>query len=72
MFHAKSLGFMLVLSLVFPLTLLAQVNTGTILGNVTDPSGAVVANAKITATNEDTGFTRSTGSLADGSYLIPL
>jgi len=72
MFRAKNLGFMVVLSLALPLALLAQVNTGTILGNVIDPSGAVVANAKITATNEDTGFTRNTQSLPDGSYLIPL
>ena len=72
MFHAKSLGLMLVLGLAFPLLVSAQVNTGTILGNVADPSGAVVANAKITATNEDTGFRRTTESLSDGSYLIPL
>ncbi len=72
MFHAKSLGFMLVLSLVFSPTLFAQVNTGTILGTVSDPSGAAIPNAKITATNEDTAFARSTQSLADGSYLIPL
>lgn len=72
MFRTKSLALMLALGLAFPLILSAQVNTGTILGNVTDPSGAVVANAKITATNEDTGFTRATESLADGSYLIPL
>jgi len=72
MFHAKSLGFMLVLSLALPLTLFAQVNTGTILGTVADPSGAAIANARITATNEDTAFERSTQSLADGSYLIPL
>jgi outer membrane receptor protein involved in Fe transport len=72
MFHAKSLGFMLVLSLVFSPTLFAQVNTGTILGTVSDPSGAAIANAKITATNEDTAFARRTQSLADGSYLIPL
>jgi hypothetical protein len=71
MFRAKTLGLVL-LGLAFPLLVSAQVNTGTILGNVADPSGAVVANAKITATNEDTGFVRSAESLADGSYLIPL
>src|SRR5947208_13381859 len=72
MFRAKSSSLVLVFSLAFPLVISAQVNTGTILGNVADPSGAVVANAKVTATNEDTGFSRSTQSLADGSYLIPL
>jgi hypothetical protein len=72
MFKAKVLELMLLVSLASPLILSAQVNTGTILGNVTDPSGAVIAKAKVTATNQDTGFTRSTQSLADGSYLIPL
>ncbi len=71
MFRAKSLGVILVLCVAFQWAS-AQVNTGTILGTVTDPSGAVVANAKIAATNEDTGFVRSTVSSADGSYLIPL
>jgi outer membrane receptor protein involved in Fe transport len=50
----------------------AQENTGTILGTVTDPTGASVPNAKVTATNDDTGFSRSTETGADGSYLIPL
>ena len=40
-------------------TTYAQVTTGTILGNVTDSSGAEVAGATVTATNELTGFARS-------------
>ena len=72
MFRAKISRLVVLLSLVFPLIVSAQVNTGTILGNVSDPSGAVIANAKVTATNEDTAFTRSTQSLPDGTYLIPL
>lgn len=53
-------------------TVAAQVNTGTILGNVTDPTGAAVANVKIAAVNAETGFSRTALSGADGSYLIPL
>jgi hypothetical protein len=45
--------------------------TGSILGTVTDPSGAVVPNAKITITNLDNGFTRTTLSNATGSYSAP-
>jgi len=72
MFSARISRLVFLLSLVFPLMVSAQVNTGTILGNISDPSGAVIANAKVTATNEDTAFTRSTQSLPDGTYLIPL
>jgi hypothetical protein len=50
----------------------AQVNTGTILGRITDPSGAVISNITVTATNQDTGFSRSGVTSADGSYIIPL
>jgi hypothetical protein len=34
--------------------------TASIVGTVTDPSGAVVPNAKITITNLDNGFVRTT------------
>jgi hypothetical protein len=37
----------------------AQVNTATILGTVTDSSGAVVAGAKISAKNTGTGVART-------------
>ena len=49
----------------------AQVGTGTILGQVTDPTGAVVPGATVTATNVDTTFTRSGTSNAQGSYRFP-
>jgi Carboxypeptidase regulatory-like domain len=53
----------------------AQVATGTILGNVTDTSGAAVPGATITATNLDTQFSRTTTSDESGQYsvlLLPL
>jgi hypothetical protein len=49
----------------------AQTFRGTILGTVTDASGAAVLNAKVTAHNVDTGVDRSTDTTADGGYLIP-
>jgi hypothetical protein len=49
----------------------AQTFRGTILGTVTDTSGAAVLNAKVTAHNVDTGVDRSTDTSSDGSYLIP-
>ena len=48
--------------------LLAQVDTGSITGTVTDPSGAVVGNAKVTLTNEGTGQSLTTTTGSDGLY----
>jgi hypothetical protein len=42
----------------------------TIFGAVTDPSGAAVAGATITATNTSTRVSRQTPSGADGNYVI--
>lgn len=49
----------------------AQTFRGTILGTVTDTSGAAILNAKVTVRNVDTGVERSTDTTADGGYLIP-
>src|ERR1035438_9686507 len=48
-----------------------QTFRGTILGTVTDPSGAVVAGATVKARNQATGLERTTSTSADGSYAIP-
>src|SRR6266481_3356291 len=52
-------------------TLVAQTFRGTILGTVTDASGALVAGATVKARNVGTGQERSTTTSADGSYAIP-
>ena len=44
--------------------------TSTINGTVSDPSGAVMFGAKITATEVETGLTRSTVTNADGLYTL--
>jgi len=47
--------------------------TGAITGTIQDPSGAVVANAEVRITNQDTGvLERSVTSGADGSFTAPL
>ena len=51
-------------------SLSAQTFRGTILGTVTDASGAVVAGASVTAKNEGTGLERSTQSSSDGTYSL--
>src|SRR5947209_14134431 len=46
----------------------AQVDTGTILGTVTDASGAPINGAKVTLTNEGTSAALSTTTATDGGY----
>jgi hypothetical protein len=50
----------------------AQVRTtGQISGTVTDPSGAVIPGAVITATMPSTGFTQSVMANSSGQYVFP-
>jgi outer membrane receptor protein involved in Fe transport len=59
------------------LTLVTAVRTpgqtfrGTILGVVTDSSGAAVPGATVTIKNVDTGLTRTVKTTDDGSYSVP-
>jgi hypothetical protein len=49
-----------------------QGTAGSITGSVTDPAGAMVPSATVTATNQGTQASRSAESDSKGSYLIPL
>src|SRR6202142_1935155 len=49
-------------------TLSAQVDSGSIAGTVTDPSGAVVSGAKVTLTNEGTAAVIASTTGSDGGY----
>src|SRR4029077_18791993 len=51
-----------------PRTIHAQVDTGSISGTITDPSGAVIGNATVTLTNEGTNASLSTAVGSDGGY----
>jgi hypothetical protein len=46
-------------------------STAQISGSVVDPQGAVVAGAKVTATNQSTGVGRSVTTTSTGNYAIP-
>ncbi|HEX6648598.1 MAG TPA: carboxypeptidase-like regulatory domain-containing protein, partial [Pyrinomonadaceae bacterium] len=48
-----------------------QTDRGSLTGRVTDPNGAGVASAKITATNINTSETREVNTSDDGNYTIP-
>ncbi|WP_260734819.1 TonB-dependent receptor [Tunturiibacter lichenicola] len=50
--------------------MMAQTITGSISGEVTDPTGAVVPNAKVTAENVDTGVKTQVTTNAAGVYSI--
>ena len=46
--------------------------TGQIVGTVTDPSKAAIADATVTATNEATSQSRTAKTNGDGDFVIPL
>ncbi len=54
-----------------PTPLKAQAVNGTLLGNVTDSTGASVANAHVTVTQTETGVTQQTVSNESGNYTLP-
>src|ERR1700674_5995705 len=49
----------------------AQTVGGTILGRMTDPSGAVVPNGKIEIKNRETGLSRPVTTNGSGLYVAP-
>ena len=53
-----------------PLTLLAQIDQGTITGTVSDSSGSVVPNAQITLTENDTGLVLKSTTNKEGVYVF--
>ena len=55
----------------FAATAAAQVQSGVILGNVYDQSGAVIPGASVTAVNKATGQRHKTSSDGTGLYSLP-
>ena len=60
----------LLVLLLMPCVLLAQSYRGSIRGHVVDPSGNVMAGAKVTARNNATGISRETLTRVDGGYVL--
>ena len=54
------------------LPLAAQVSTADILGTITDSSGAVLVDAKITVENPETNLVRTATTNSSGNYVISL
>src|SRR5215472_1501359 len=61
----------LVISLIVTIAY-AQTTTGAFLGFVADQAGAALKGAKVTATNEATGLTRTVTTNSAGEYVISL
>src|SRR5258708_12759736 len=48
----------------------SQATTGNIEGRLTDPNGAAVPTVTITATNQETGLSKTTNADENGNYRI--
>ncbi len=68
MLSFRSLLFILFLT---PTAAVAQISNATLLGTVTDSSGAVISGATVEVKNLATLATRSTTTANDGEYVIP-
>jgi hypothetical protein len=67
MIRIASIVFILLIVTSSPL---AQTSKGFLVGNVFDPSGAVIGGANVKITNTSTGVSRETISGADGSFRL--
>src|SRR5436190_10473338 len=61
----------LLFGLIFSGLSFAQIKSGTIVGTVTDPSGAVVPGAEITVTDQGTNVSSATLSDKSGAFTVP-
>ncbi len=59
------------LSLLFSVSLFGQAVSATLLGSVSDVSGASVANAKVTLTESNTNVSRTTQTNESGNFVFP-
>ncbi len=69
-----ALSAVLLIAFVFagaPAPVAAQAVNATLLGTVSDSSGAAVANAKITITETNTNISRTTQTNESGNYVFP-
>src|SRR5882757_8480314 len=64
------LAVLTAVSLFFAVAASAQSFRGSIRGKVTDPSGSVIAGAKVSAKNTGTGLTREAITGNDGGYVL--
>src|SRR2546429_9380158 len=71
MHNLRSICILFLLALLATSLAYSQAVSGSLVGTLSDSSGAVIVNAKITITERDTGFTRSTTTNESGNYAFP-
>ncbi len=64
------LRFLLFLYFLLPTVVLAQIDTGAIVGTVTDQTGAVIPDVRITVTNKATAVAVAATTNAQGQYQV--
>jgi hypothetical protein len=67
--NLRYLPFLFLLLFLMPAVSFAQ--NATIVGTVTDPSGAVMPNVNVTVSNAETGWTRTIPTNDSGQYVVP-
>jgi carboxypeptidase family protein len=68
---AQRRHFVALVALFLGISLQAFAQEATMVGTVTDPSGSVIANVKITITNAETGLVRAITTNESGQYVVP-
>src|SRR5581483_7548423 len=67
----RTLYVLLLLALVSAAICWSQVVSATLLGTVTDASGGVVPNAKVTVTDTGTNITHTEQTNGSGNWIVP-
>ena len=69
--HLRSICILSMLTLFGSISAFSQAVNATLLGTATDTSGAIVVNAKVTATDAGTNVSRSVQTNSSGNYSFP-
>jgi hypothetical protein len=67
----RTVFVLLAMTLAFAVMAYSQAVTATLLGTVTDVTGAVVPNAKVTLTEENTGLVKTVQTNESGNFTFP-
>jgi hypothetical protein len=67
----RILGMALALELLLASSVFSQAVNGTLLGTITDSSGGLVPNAKVTILEQNKNISRSTTTNESGNYIFP-